>query len=102
MLISIACLIVALYQCIELFTNYNAKETIRKSTEVFFHGDIPTPQIIVCTDPPHHDTENKIIKIAKDDDEMPPVRNLKTLYKVDQNYSFHFNIVIEIGNLQHN
>ena len=82
LIISITCLVVALYQCIELFNNYNAKETIRKSTEVFLHGDIPTPQIIVCTDPPHHDTENKIIKIAKYEDKVPLVRNLKTEFKV--------------------
>ena len=83
MLISIACLIVALYQCIELFNNYNAKETIQKSTEVFIHEEIPTPQIIICTDPPHHDTVNNIIKIAKYEDKVPPVRNLKTEFKVN-------------------
>ena len=46
-----------------LTSSYNKNVTIRKSYEVNIHEDLPTPMIIVCTDPPHNNTKMNIIEI---------------------------------------
>ena len=46
-----------------LASSYNKNVTIRKSYEVNIHEDLPTPMIIVCTDPPHNNTKKNIIEI---------------------------------------
>ena len=81
-IIGITCLLVALYQCIQLVANFNAKETIRKNSNIFVPGDLFVPEIIVCSDPPHLDVENNLITVAKGADILPPVMVLNTSYKV--------------------
>ena len=73
---------VALYQCIQLVDNFNAKETIHKNSNIFIPGDLFIPEIIVCSDPPHLDFENNLITVAKGADILPPVKALNTSYKV--------------------
>lgn len=48
-----------------LASNYNKNVTIRKSYEVNHNEDLPTPILIVCTNPPHDDTETNIIEIME-------------------------------------
>ena len=66
-----------------LIQNYTAKSTLHKSSDRVFKGDIPTPMIIVCSDPPHNDTENNIIQVVNDYFGMvPPVKTMRTIFKV--------------------
>ena len=46
-----------------LTSSYNKNVTIRKSYEINIHEDLPTPMIIVCTDPPHNSNKTNIIEI---------------------------------------
>ena len=73
---------IALYQCVELVNNYKSKQTIRKKSHLFIEEDISTPEIIVCSDPPHLDTKNNLISIAQGRNKLPSIRILKTSYKV--------------------
>ena len=73
---------IALYQCVELVNNYNAKQTIRKKSNLFVEEDISTPEIIVCSDPPHLDIKNNLISIAQGKNKIPSIKILKTSYKV--------------------
>ena len=46
-----------------LTSSYNKNVTIRKSYEINIYEDLPTPMIIVCTDPPHNSNKTNIIEI---------------------------------------
>ena len=46
-----------------LTSSYNKNVTIRKSYEINIYEDLPTPMIIVCTDPPHNSNQTNIIEI---------------------------------------
>ena len=64
--------------------NYDTDVTIRKTYEVNYDkGGFITPMIIVCSDPPHNDTENNIIQVVNDYFGMvPPVKTMRTIFKV--------------------
>ena len=63
LLTALCCIVAAMVQSIELVQNYNLKETIWKKQEEIYHGEMPTPILIFCTDPPDSDHED-IIKHA--------------------------------------
>ena len=69
-----------------LIQNYSAKSTLHKSSDRVFKGDIPTPMIIVCSDPPHNNTENNIIQVLDDSGRVPPVQIMKTIFKVCKSF----------------
>ena len=49
-----------------LALSFNNNVTIRKSYEVNHESeDLPTPMLIVCSDPPHNDTKTNIIEITE-------------------------------------
>ena len=59
-LIGISCIVVTLWQCIQLLQNYTLKDTLQKTSDTTL-GKTMTPMIIVCKDPPDNDTEKSII-----------------------------------------
>ena len=58
-----------------------------KSSEVFLDGDMPTPDVIICTNPPTYNKSEKIIEFIKTDFDsngtsLPKITTINTLYKV--------------------
>ena len=84
LLIGICCLAFCLFQCIELINNYNAKETLVKSSEIKWTGPLPTPMVVICSDPPHKELEEEedIVTACHDDAESVSVRKITTMFKV--------------------
>ena len=84
--IGISCIVVTLWQCIQLIHNYTAKDTIRKISDKNL-GYIITPMIIACRDPPNNDTEKDVISQFFSDDIFYDVGNftmtkMNTMFKV--------------------
>ena len=60
------------------------RDTLRKTSEKFLDGDIVTPMIIICSDPPQEETEDDMI-VLQDEDGIPPsfeIKKIKTMFKV--------------------
>ena len=65
-----------------LIENYNAKSTIRKHTDRTLTGDLPTPMIIICSDPPNNDTERDLVKNIHDYEGLLKVTKITSIFKV--------------------
>ena len=64
------------------------RDTLRKTSEKFLDGDIVTPMIIICSDPPQEETEDDMI-VLQDEDGIPPsfeIKRIKTMFKVIKYY----------------
>ena len=61
LLVGITCTICAMIQCIALIDDYNARDTLRKVSQKYFHGPMPTPMLVVCSDPPQWDSSVEIV-----------------------------------------
>ena len=64
--------------------NYDTDVTIRKTYEVNYDkGGFITPMIIVCSDPPHNDSDTNFINITDHyESRIPNVKNMQTIFKV--------------------
>ena len=62
MLIGIICIIATIYQSVLLLNNYNLKATLMKNTEELNNNPMETPNIVLCSDPPHHDPDTDFIR----------------------------------------
>ena len=63
------------------------KSTIMKSSEIFFRGDMPTPDAIFCTNPPNYNKSEQILEFMKVDFKAiyvswPKITTINTLFKV--------------------
>ena len=83
LLTALCCIVAALVQSIELVQNYNLKETIWKKQEEIYHGEMPTPILIFCTDPPDSNHENIIKHAEQNSTVKPPVVKFNTILKVN-------------------
>ena len=79
-MIGIACISVTILQCCQLFDNFTKRETLRKVSEKFLDGDIVTPMIIICGDPPQGETDEDMIMIPQN--KTFPIKRIKTMFKV--------------------
>ena len=68
-MIGISCIVVTLWQCIQLLQNYTLKDTLQKTSDTTL-GKTMTPMIIVCKDPPDNDTEKSIITQYNYDEDL--------------------------------
>ena len=81
------CLIgVTLAQSVQLIMNYNQKETMWKKHEKLEEGEMPTPTIIFCPEPPSR-ASARIISHASVNENFietfkPPIEIFKTVLKV--------------------
>ena len=66
LLIAIICISATILQSILLIENYNLKATLVKNTEVLQDGEIKTPIIVFCSDPPHNDPDTNIVRESVD------------------------------------
>ena len=75
--------------------NYDTDVTIRKTYEVNYDkGGFITPMIIVCSDPPHNDSETNFMNITDHyESRIPNVKNMQTIFKVCS--MFHTNDYFE-------
>ena len=62
MLIGIICIIATIYQSVLLLNNYNLKATLMKNTEELNTNPMETPNIVLCSDPPHNDPDTDFIR----------------------------------------
>ena len=83
LLTALCCIVAALVQSIELVQNYNLKETIWKKQEEIYHGEMPTPILIFCTDPPDSNHEDIIKHADQNSTVKPPVVKFNTILKVN-------------------
>ena len=82
LLIGVSCFGVTLYQCIVLIENYIAKSSIWKNSDRTLTGDLPTPMIIICSDPPNNDTENDLVMNINDYDGALKIKKMNSIFKV--------------------
>ena len=64
LLIAIICISATIFQSVLLIGNYNLKATLVKNTEVLQNGEIKTPIIVFCSDPPHNDPDTNFVREA--------------------------------------
>ena len=62
MLIAIICISATIFQSVLLIENYNLKATLVKNTEVLQTGQIKTPIIVFCSDPPNNDPDTNFVR----------------------------------------
>ena len=73
-----------LAQSVQLFINYNLKETMWKKHEKLEEGEMPTPTIIFCPEPPSK-VSARIISHARPNQDYtlkPPIEIFRTVLKV--------------------
>ena len=73
-----------LAQSVQLFINYNLKETMWKKHEKLEEGEMPTPTIIFCPEPPSR-VSARIISHARPNQDYtlkPPIEIFRTVLKV--------------------
>ena len=85
--IGVTCVACALFQCVLLIDNFNAKDTLRKNQEVAVRGPMATPLVVVCSDPPLRHAHTDIVTTCQDSarqdlDTAFTVRRINTLFKV--------------------
>ena len=75
-----------LAQSVQLFINYNLKETMWKRHEKLEEGEMPTPTIIFCPEPPSRVPATIISHATVNEEYMetfkPPVEIFRTVLKV--------------------
>ena len=85
--IGVTCVACALFQCVLLIDNFNAKDTLRKNQEVLVRGPMATPLVVVCSDPPLRHAHTDIVTTCQDSarqdlDTAFTVTRINTLFKV--------------------
>ena len=111
--IGVTCVACALFQCVLLIDNFNAKDTLRKNQEVLVRGPMATPLVVVCSDPPLRHAHTDIVTTCQDSarqdlDTAFTVTRINTLFKVQtqilSNYEdvkMSASFILILGHLQH-
>ena len=90
LIIGIICISATIYQSILLLDNYNSKGTLVKNTEEFYAGPMETPNIVLCSDPPHNDPDTDFIREAGPSWSSEPLKlkigRIKTALKVIETF----------------
>ena len=82
-LIVLVCLSVTLFQTILLFDNFSSKGTFRQISEEYLDGDVITPMVIFCSDPPQGEEDDDMIMIPNNIF-LINIKRMKTMFKVNQ------------------
>ena len=82
-IISFTCLCAFIFQSILLIEDFNKKMTVTTNTDIFMSGDILTPDIIICGDPPNRNLNEKLVWIPEGQTqfEHPHIRTMNTIFK---------------------
>ena len=68
------------------------RDTLRKTSEKFLDGDIVTPMMIICSDPPQEDLDKDMITYQhnkyQNDLNSVPIKKMKTMFKVIKSICF--------------
>ena len=96
--ISLACMTAFFYQSVLLVNNYRERNTLFTDTETLVSEKVPASNIIFCTDPPHRNKSEKLVRTALEEPNKSFITsNMETLFKVSQ----HFNISL-VSSRPHN
>ena len=83
------CIVAALYQSKQIIDNFNSKTTIWKKEKRFETGEMKTPAVIFCSDPPNIDTDRKLVYHGTSNSKLvtymtykTPLYNFYTVVKV--------------------
>ena len=84
---ALCCIVAALYQSKQIIDNFNSKTTIWKKEKRFETGEMKTPAVIFCSDPPNIDTDRKLVyhgtsNMVKYTTYKTPIYNFNTIVKV--------------------
>ena len=85
-LVLISCVAVTVWQASLLCKNYTSMDTIHKKSQINL-GEIVTPMMVFCKDPPTNDPMNDLITVYYPERSYFPLGNLtitkmKTMFKV--------------------
>ena len=75
-----------MYQSVLLFKNFNQKDTVTKSSEIFIKEEFLTATIVICSDPPNLDISQDIVQQTSHDGTNFTLKSLpkmKTIFKVN-------------------
>ena len=89
------CVIAAILQSIQLLYNFNLRETIWKKHEKLLEGDMPTPAVIFCSNPPNLNTDQEVVThgLSHNHDywaNKAPIVTFQTFLKVRIEEVLHF------------
>ena len=85
--ISLACMTAFFYQSVLLVNNYRERNTLFTNTETHVSEKVPASNIIFCTDPPHRNKSEKLVRTALEEPNKSFITsNMETLFKVSQHF----------------
>ena len=85
--ISLACMTAFFYQSVLLVNNYRERNTLFTDTETHVSEKVPASNIIFCTDPPHRNKSEKLVRTALEEPNKSFITsNMETLFKVSQHF----------------